>query len=445
MSKGSRIKLTKTVIDQAVARTARYILWDSVVPGFGIRIEPAAIKTYFVRYRAHGGGRSAPQRLVTVGRHGLFTVEEARQKAKVILGEAAIGDDPAKRKAQRRRELSMSDLIDLYEEEGCFIQRGRRQGEPMKELTKRYTLARLRHHVVSLLGKRRIGGLLPGDIENFVRDVSNGKSAKDEKLGRRRRIIVRGGDGAARKVFRDLSAVFSFAGRRGLVDENPCDRAAVRKTDNQKSRYLAKEEIGRLGAACDELEAEGANRKGIDIARLWALTGCRRQEIAELKWSEVDFDRGLLILADSKTGKSIRPLGVAAETILRRIQKKADCDFVFPADTGDGAFQGAKGVWRKIVARAKLEGVTPHTLRHTLASMAISSGEPMAMTGAILGHANPRSTAIYAHVDHDPAKKSADRVSAMIADALAGLTGRVEMDHAKRVADRADDRWADAL
>ncbi|HNJ47138.1 MAG TPA: site-specific integrase [Novosphingobium sp.] len=65
--------------------------------------------------------------------------------------------------------------------------------------------------------------------------------------------------------------------------------------------------------------------------------------------------------------------------------------------------------------------MTPHTLRHTLASMAISSGEPMAMTGAILGHANPRSTAIYAHVDHDPAKKSADRVSAMMANALAGV------------------------
>lgn len=371
MGKGSRIKLTKTAVDQAGPQAARRILWDSVVPGFGIRIEPSAIKTYFVRYRADGGGRAAPQRLVTVGRHGLLTVEEARQKAKIILGEAAIGDDPAKRKAQKRRELSMSDLIDLYEEEGCFIQRGKRQGEPMKELTRKYTLARLRHHAVSLMGKRRIGDILPGDIENFVRDVSNGKSAKDEKLGKRRRIIVRGGDGASRKVFRDLSAVFSFARRRGLVDENPCDRAAVRKTDNQNSRYLTKEEIGRLGAACDELEAECANRKGIDIARLWALTGCRRQEIAELKWSEVEFERGLLILADSKTGKSIRPLGAAAATILKGIEKKPDCDFVFPADTGDGAFQGAKGIWRKIVTKAKLEGVTPHTLRHTLASMVV--------------------------------------------------------------------------
>lgn len=387
------------------------------MPGFAIRIEPSGIKTYFVRYRADGGGRSAPQRLVTIGRHGLHTVDQARQRARVILGEAAIGDDPAQSNAQRRRELSISDLIDRYEEVGCYIQRGKRQGEPMKELTKQYTLARLRHHVIPLLGKRRVSDILPGDIENFVRDVVNGKSAKDEKVGARKRIIVRGGEGAARKVFRDLSAVFSFARRRGMVDDNPCDKAAVRKTDNQNDRYLTLEEIGRLGAACDELEVEGANRKGIDIPRLWALTGCRRQEIAELNWGEVDFERGLLVLADSKTGKSARPLGGAAVTILQRIERSPDSDYVFPADTGDGAFQGAKGIWCKIMARAGLKGVTPHTLRHTLASMAISSGEPMAMTGAILGHSNPRSTAIYAHVDYDPAKKSADRVCALMASA----------------------------
>lgn len=421
MGKGSRIKLSKGLVEQALPREVRHILWDSVVPGFALRIEPSGIKTYFVRYGADGGGRAAPQRLVTIGRHGLFTVDEARYRARVILGEAAIGGDPAKRRAQWRRELSISDLIDRYEEEGCYIQRGKRQGEPMKELTKRYTLARLRHHVVPLLGKRRVSDILPGDVENFVREVINGKSAKDEKAGVRKRIIVRGGEGAARKVFRDLSAVFSFARRRGLVDDNPCDKAAVRKTDNQNNRYLSLDEIGRLGAACDPLEAEGANRIGIDIARLWSLTGCRRQEIAELKWSEIDYDRGLLVLANSKTGKSVRPLGSAAAAILRRIEREPDSDYVFPADSGDGAFQGTKGIWRKIVIRANLEGVTPHTLRHTLASMAISSGEPMAMTGAIFGHSNPRSTAIYAHVDYDPARKSADRVSRMMADAMARL------------------------
>ena len=420
MGRRSEIVIGKRIVDAAAPKDKRYDIWDADLPGFGLRVGTTGTKTYIVRHRADGGGRAAPKRYVTIGRVSVLTIEQARKKAREVLAQALVGEDPAMRRNVKRLEIRMAELIDLYEEEGCFIQRGKRQGEPMKPLTKQYTLARLRHHVVPLLGRKRARDILPGDIENFVRDVTNGKTRSEQKLGRRRRIVVRGGDGAARKVLRDLSAVFGFARRRGLVDDNPCDRAAVRKTDNQNDRYLTLEEIGRLGAACDALEAEGANRKGIDIARLWALTGCRRQEIAELKWNEVDFERGLLVLADNKTGKSTRPLGSAAASILQRIEKAPDSDYVFPADTGDGAFQGAKGIWRKIVTRAGLEGVTPHTLRHTLASMAISSGEPMTMTGAILGHANPRSTAIYAHVDLDPAKKSADRVSALMASAMKG-------------------------
>ena len=74
-------------------------------------------------------------------------------------------------------------------------------------------------------------------------------------------------------------------------------------------------------------------------------------------------------------------------------------------DTGKAHFQGTKRIWPKAIKLAKLPGVTPHTLRHTLGSAAVSAGETLAMTGAILGHSNARSTAIYAHVQRDPAKK----------------------------------------
>lgn len=314
----------------------------------------------------------------------------------------------------------MTALIDLYEKEGCVIQRGNRQGEAMKPMTKAYTLARLRHHVVPLLGTRRAPEINAGDIERFVADVTAGKTAKDEKIGPRKRVIVRGGAGAARKVVRDLSAVFSFARRSEIVASNPCETAAVRKIDNRRERYLTLEEVGRLGAALAELEAEGANVKAINIARLWALTGCRRSEIVGLRWSEVKLDEGILVLDDSKTGKSIRPLGGAAVTLLSSLGKTMGSDYVFPAERGNGHFQGIKNAWSKAIARAKLPGVTPHTLRHTIGSTATSAGEALALTGAILGHANPRSTAIYAHVQIDPSREAAERVSGKNASALAG-------------------------
>ncbi|MFG1420515.1 tyrosine-type recombinase/integrase [Roseixanthobacter liquoris] len=420
MDRSSSVLLTKRAVDAAQPSGTRYHVCDSKLAGFALRVEASGTKTFVVRYRADDGGRSAPRRFVTIGRYGTLTVDEARKQAKTILGAAAKGDDPANDRGKKRREITMAKLIDLYEEEGCFIQRGQRQGEPMKERTKAYTLARLRHHVVPLLGRKRVSEIGTGEIERFVRDVAAGKTARDEKTGPRKRIIVRGGDGAARKVVRDLSAVFSFANRRGIMTVNPVEKASVRKTDNRRERFLTLEEVAKLGAAFDALEAEGANPKAIAIARLWALTGCRRDEIAGLRWSEVDFERGLLILADSKTGKSIRPLGAAAIALLHAVDRDPEASFVFPAELGDSHYQGTKRLWPKVIQKATLPGVTPHTLRHTMGSTAVSSGEALALTGAILGHANLRSTAIYAHVQNDPSKRAADRVTKKIANALAG-------------------------
>lgn len=423
MAKRSGVALTKRVVDAAEKRDRRYHVWDGELTGFALRVEPTGVKTFVIKYRAEGGGRSAKQRWLVIGRFGALTPDQARKIAKAKLGSVAAGADPAGELQARRREMTMAALIDLYEKEGCVIQRGKRQGEPMKPTTKAYTLARLRHHVVPLLGTRRAAEINPGDIERFVADVTAGKTAKDEKVGPRKRIIVRGGAGAARKVVRDFSAVFSFARRNEIVESNPCETAAVRKTDNRRERYLTLEEVTRLGAALDELEAEGVNVKAVNIARLWALTGCRRTEIAGLRWSEVNLDEGVLILDDSKTGKSLRPLGGAAIALLRSIDKAADLEFVFPAERGDGHFQGIKNTWSKAIKKAKLPGVTPHTLRHTIGSTATSTGEALALTGAILGHANPRSTAIYAHVQIDPSRQAAERVSGKIAAALAGKAG----------------------
>jgi integrase len=269
----------------------------------------------------------------------------------------------------------------------------------------RSTMARVRHHVVPLLGHRRAFEITAGDIERFVTDVTTGKTARDEKIGPRRRIIVRGGAGAARKVVRDLSAVFSFAIRSEIVPRNPCETAAVRKTDNQNDRFLTLEEVTRLGAALDTLEEEGVNPKAVNIARLWALTGCRRDEIAGLSWQELDLENGLLQFANSKTGKSVRPLGAAAIALLKSIDTQDGSEFVFPGERGDGHYQGTKTMWSKAIKKAGLPGATPHTLRHTMGSTATSTGEALALTGAILGHANPRSTAIYAHVQNDPSKR----------------------------------------
>lgn len=414
------VKLTKRIVDGLEAQTSAYMVYDADLKGFAIRVAPTGLKTWQVEYRPYPGGRGVSKRRMSLGSSTSVTPDEARRKAKDILAAVANKEDPAKERSDRRKELRVSDLIDLYEKEGCYILRGKRLGEPMKPDTKAYTLARLRHHALPLLGKLRISEASARDIEKMVKDITAGKTAKDEKLGPRKRIIVRGGEGAARKVVRDVSAMFTFAIRQKLATSNPCETAAVRKTDGRRTRFLSLDEVSRLGRALEKLEEDGANPKALDVVRLWVLTGARRSEIAALKWDEVDLQHSCLRLEDTKTGASIRPLAAPAVALLAAIRKESGSPYVFPATSGEGHFQGTKRVWPKAVALAGLSGVTPHTLRHTLGSSAVSIGETLVMTGAILGHKESRSTQIYAHVQQDPAARAAARAVKPIAAALSG-------------------------
>ena len=119
MAKGEGIVPTKSVVNAAEPSAKRYDLWDSKLAGFGLRVEASGTKTFIARYRADGGGRSAPRRFLTIGRFGTLTAEEARRQAKTVLGAAAKGDDPADERQAKRRERTVRALIELYEAEGC--------------------------------------------------------------------------------------------------------------------------------------------------------------------------------------------------------------------------------------------------------------------------------------------------------------------------------------
>jgi integrase len=254
--------------------------------------------------------------------------------------------------------------------------------------------------------------------------IATGRTQADTKRGHRARCIVRGGHGAAAKVVRDLSAMFSFAQSHRLLAQNAC--VGVRKrSDGSKERYLTVDELGRLGTALGKALANGANPMAVHIIRLLALTGCRRNEIAGLRWVEVDFENECLRLAQTKTGKSVRPLGHAAMQLLLAVRQERrdnsiDAAWVFPATSGTSHFQGLKRVWHSVMQLAGLNDCTPHTLRHTLASQAASNGESLPMIGALLGHKHARSTSRYAHIARSPSKDAMDRHTSRIHGAMQG-------------------------
>lgn len=409
MGSSSSIRLSQSSVKAAQPQERRYELWDSELSGFGVRIEPTGIKTFFVRYRA-GGGRRGLKRFVKIGRYGSITVDEARKEAKRVLGAAATGNDPAAERKSARNELTIRELVELYEREGIGH---------LKPLTAKYTMGRIRNHIVPLLGSLKVSDLRIADIKRFIAQVTQGASARDTKAKPRSRVIVRGGPGAAAKAARDLSALMSFAVEREMIPYNPCFKVE-KPAFRERQRFLEPDEIARLIAAADRLQAEGGNPKVTQIVKLWLYTGCRHREISGLRWSEVDFARDQLVLAETKTGRSVRPLIPQAKDLLASIERDPSSPFVFPAERGDGHYDGIKRHWKTLLTYARLnegdaEPVVPHTLRHTMGSVSASSGESALMVGALLGHANLRSTQRYIHLQRDAIAQSAKRVGAVFA------------------------------
>ena len=392
-------RINKRTVDALKPGPRDTFLWDPDLPGFGLRCRPSGAKHYVLKYRFAGR-----QRWITIGRHGApWVPDEARQKAKQLLGVVADGIDPAERREETRRDLTVSELCDLFLAEGAMT---------LKPATRAIYKSGIDRHVRPLLGRRKVRSVTRGDVERFMLAVAHGETATDERTGPRGRAIVRGGQGIAGRVVAYLGSVFSFAVRRGLRPDNPVTGIRTFKRDRQE-RFLSSAELARLGDALATVEQEGMHRATVAAIRLLLLTGCRKSEILGLEWAHVDFERRCLRLPMSKTGAKTVPLGAAAMEILADLrERKGKSVYVLPATRGDGHLVGLPKAWSRIRTAAGLDGVRLHDLRHSFATVAVAGGESLYLTGKVLGHRNSRTTEGYAHL--------ADRTSARIAAALKG-------------------------
>ncbi len=144
-----------------------------------------------------------------------------------------------------------------------------------------------------------------------------------------------------------------------------------------------------------------------------------------LKWSAIDFDREAVTLEESKTGRSMRPLGGAAVAVLREIEREEGSDYVFPGQVPGSHLVELRKVWDRVRTDAGLTDVRLHDLRHSVASIAASGGASLPLIGALLGHRDVKSTQRYAHLTDDARKLVADKTAQEISDALGGRSTRI--------------------
>lgn len=401
-------KLTKVAIDNAQAADTDYFLWDGDLKGFGIKIAKGGRKSYVCKYRV-GYGRTAPTRRMTIGAHGSpWTIDQARVEARKILGRAANGEDPAKEKQDKKKQITVAQLCDQYLEHGIGTK---------KESTIATDRGRIERHIKPLLGKRKVPELNRSDIKRFLNDIANGKTAVDVKTGPNGRAIIRGGKGTASRTVGLLGGIFSYAFDCGLIEINPV-RGVKRFADKKGERFLKQTELVTLGRALRDGQEKGLNPQAIAILKLLIFTGARKGEIEILLWNVVDFDSGFLRLADSKTEQKIIPLNAGALEVLSKISRLEGSPFVFPAHRGDGNYQGTPKVWRIVRNQAGLNDVRLHDLRHSFASIAVSGGASLPIIGALLGHTNPATTQRYAHLHDDPLKAVTEAVGNKISISL---------------------------
>ena len=252
-----------------------------------------------------------------------------------------------------------------------------------------------------------------------MRDIAEGKTAADVKTGKRGRAIVRGGKGTAARTVGLLGGIFSYAVEASWLKENPV-RGVKRYRDRRNERFLNADELSRLGEALAQAEAAGENPHALAIIRLLILTGARKSEIEQLKWSEIDRQFQFLRLGDSKTGQKLVVLNAVALDVLDGVSCHASSDFVFSSLKGAGWYQSTPKVWKRIRSAARLEGVRLHDLRHSYASFALAEGAGLATIGKLLGHSDYGTTERYAHLSDVVVRRAAERTSSSMKQLLSG-------------------------
>lgn len=409
MTKAARaIHLSKRTIDAAEPEAARYTIWDDDLKGFGLRVEPSGAKTFIVRYR-FGGGRRGTPRQFKIGRYGKLTPDKAREAAVKIFAAVELGQDPQALRVAQRNVLTVSELCDLYLQEGVATK---------KASTLKLDRIRIERHIKPLLGGKRITDLTTSDVDRFMQDIAAGKVRTEDAPH------TRGGRGAASRTIGLLSGIFAFALRGDLCPTNPA-KGVKRFPDVQRDRFLSPKELGELGRAFAEALDAGASAAHVAILQLLLFTGARKNEIARLKWSEVDLGNGRLNLEDSKTGRGWVSIPAPALEILAA-QKMAESEYVFPnPKDSKEPVRNLDWAWVNIRNRAGLDDLRIHDLRHTFASAGVGSGKGLYLVGKLLRHAHPSTTSRYAHLADDPLWAASDEIAQHLRGALESRNAEV--------------------
>jgi integrase len=349
-----RDKLTKRTVDAVAPGEKDVLVWDSQVAGFGLKVTPTGKRTYLVQYRM--GGRGSPTRRYTIGAHGIFTVDQARDEARRLLAQVRQGVDPMEAKqavrAPKPKVITVAEAIERFRIN--HVSRQRTEAEVMRLLRK---------DVLPTWGDRPIAAVTKRDVIELL----DGVEARGAKYVRNR-------------LHAHLSKLFNWAIGKDIATTSPMVGIGS-LPEKSRDRVLEEHEIRRIWLACGQVgEPYGS------LVRMLMLTGQRRDEVSGMTRGELSLDKALWTIPRERCKNDAThdvPLSKASIAVMERVPQLGE--FVFSM-TGDKPFKGFGHAKERLDA---LSGVTDwrlHDIRRTTATEMAKMGVAQHVVEKILNH-----------------------------------------------------------
>jgi integrase len=368
----AQISLTQAFVNTAVCPSdqTKQEITDKACKGLVLEVRQSGGKTYYLRYTNHRG----KQRQYRIGNATVLTLSQARCKSKLALNQAALGQDPCEEKEQTKQVPTFADFIaDQYMP---YIKSYKRSWDTDVSL--------LKNHLLPRFGKRYMDEITRQDIVKMHAD----RKASGAAAGSANRLLI-----MMRYIF-NLALKWEVPG----IKTNPCKGIPLMEENNKMERYLSVEEAQRLYEAVCKSE----NTMLKFIVPMLILTGARKREVLDARWTDFDLSRRAWRIPITKSGKARHvPLSDGALTLLATMPRKSDCEWAFANPETGKPYVSIFYAWNTARKSIGLSDVRMHDLRHSFASLLINSGRTLYEVQHILGHTQVKTTQRYAHLSQD--------------------------------------------
>lgn len=393
-------KLTdKTIKNAKAPDSGRVVLWDGVVaneaslPGsFGLRVTANGVKSWIIMYRIEDPKRPGKimQQYRKIGSYPSLTLGQAREAAREALKLAGQGIDPIEAKASEKQKVA--DIKTVKEAVDAFVKRHvKKKNRSWKTIERSFAL-----HVVPVLGERPLPSVTPTDIHELLD-----------------RLMDSGQPYAANRVLAHVRKFFHWCVERQWISEPPTRNIKSPGEEQARDRVMDNNEIKSLWSACDVVGWPfGPSFK------LLMLTGQRRNEVAGMKWADIDFDKNVWSLPKEATKAKRQhdvPLTPMVIEILQDVPRNGEYVFSTTGKTPISGFSKAKPRYDKIIAEdvGQIPPWRIHDIRRTVASGMAEIGIAPHVIEKVLNHSTGQISGVAAVYNrHTYLREKTDALSA---------------------------------